>query len=151
MRRGEKISGLDFAAVLEFKSQLSRKMGRFFSSHDVLLTPTLAEPPIALGVLNSNSDELDRYLERFWKYCPFTPLANVCGLPSMSVPLNWSGDGLPLGMMFSAAYANEAVLFRLAAQLEQARPWKNRHPPISAWNLDQGVRESSGLPPELRN
>jgi len=135
MRRGNQISGLELTSVLDFKSELSRNMGRFFSHHDVFLTPTLAEPPIPLGILNSNSDDLDAYLERFWQYCPFTPLANVCGLPSMSVPLNWSESGLPLGMMFSAAYANDALLFRLAAQLERSRPWKGRHPPVSAWDL----------------
>jgi len=134
MRRGQEISGLRLTEVLEYKSDLSRLVGRFFGKHDVLLTPTLAEPPILLGQLDSNSDDLDAYLQRFWNYCPFTPLANVCGLPSMSVPLSWNSGGLPLGMMFSAAYANEDVLFRLAGQLEQARPWKDRHPAISAYS-----------------
>lgn len=135
MQRGQQVSALQLTEIQEFKSTLGRTMGRFFGQHDVYLTPTLAEPPIALGVLDSNATDLDAYLERFWQYCPFTPLANVCGLPSMSVPLCWSGQGLPLGMMFSAAYANDALLFRVAAQLEQARPWKDRHPPVSAWNL----------------
>jgi len=135
MRRGEKVSGRQLSAVLDYKSDLSRLMGRFFRSHDVFLTPTLAEPPIVLGALNSNSADLDAYLERFWRYCPFTPLANVCGLPSMSVPLCWTTSGLPVGMMFSAAYANDGLLFRLAAQLEEARPWQDRHAPVSAWHL----------------
>jgi amidase len=134
MRRGKNVSGLQLAAVLDYKSELSRMMGRFFQKHDVYLTPTLAEPPIALGELDSNSKDMDKFMRRFWSYCPFTPLANVCGLPSMSVPLCWTAGGLPVGMMFSAAYANEALLFRLAGQLEQARPWKDRHAPHSAWS-----------------
>lgn len=135
MRRGKEVTGRQLAAVLDYKSDLSRLLGRFFRDHDVFLTPTLAEPPIVLGALNSNSADLDAYLQRFWRYCPFTPLANVCGLPSMSVPLCWTAGGLPVGMMFSAAYASEGLLFRLAAQLEQARPWKDRHAPVSAWYL----------------
>jgi amidase len=61
-----------------------------------------------------------------------TPLANLTGQPSMSVPMGLSSDRLPIGMMFNARYGDEATLFRLAAQLEQARPWIDRHPPI--WN-----------------
>jgi len=136
MRRGKAISGLQLSDVLEYRNELGRLMGRFFLDYDAYLTPTLAEPPIALGELDSNSDDLDAFKRRFWRYCPFTPLANVCGLPSMSVPLCWTPRGLPVGMMFTSAYANESLLFRLAGQLEQARPWKDRHPPLSAWFLE---------------
>lgn len=134
MRRGQQISALELAAVLEFKSSLGRLMGRFFGQYDVLLTPTLAEPPLRLGELNSNSADTDAYLDRFKRYSPFAPLANVCGLPSMSVPLCWSSGGLPLGMTFSAAYAEDGRLLQLAGQLEQAHPWAHRHPPIGAWD-----------------
>lgn len=136
MERGRHVSGLQLAAVLEYKSELSRQMGRFFRNHDVLLTPTLAEPPIALGVLDSNSEDLDGYLQRFRRYSPFAPLANVCGLPSMSVPLCWSAAGLPIGMMFTARYGSDGLLFRLAGELERARPWKDRHPRLSAWSIE---------------
>ncbi|MGH8285799.1 MAG: amidase [Steroidobacteraceae bacterium] len=139
MERGRKVAALELSRTLRFKGELGRILGRFLEDYDVLLTPTLAELPIRLGTLNTDSNDLDAYLERMWRYSPFTPLANVCGIPSMSVPLCWSVDGLPIGMMFTGRYAEEGLLFRLAGQLESARPWRSEHPPISAWNLG-GIR-----------
>lgn len=133
IQRGRQVSALQLSRILRHKTDIGRTMGRFFTGNDLLLTPTLAEPPIALGVLNTDADDLDAYLERMWRFSPFTPLANFCGIPAMSVPLCWTRDGLPLGMMFTGPYAAEGRLFRLAAQLERARPWHDRHPPVSAW------------------
>jgi amidase/6-aminohexanoate-cyclic-dimer hydrolase len=62
-------------------------------------------------------------------FMPFTQLYNVTGQPSMSVPLHWTSDGLPVGVMFSARFGDEATLFRLAAQLEEARSWRTARPP----------------------
>jgi amidase len=135
MERGRKVSAVDLSRILNYRTSLGRTLGRFFSEYDILLTPTLAEPPIELGVLDTDSDDVDAYLERMWRYCPFTPLANVCGIPSMSVPLSWTDAGLPVGIMFTNRFADEATLFRLAAQLEKVRPWHDKHPPISAWKL----------------
>lgn len=135
MERGRKVSALELSRILRFKGELGRIVGRFLGDYDVFLTPTLAEPPIRLGTLNTDSNDIDAYLERMWRYSPFTPLANLCGIPSMSVPLGWSGDGLPIGMMFTGRYADEGLLFRLAGQLESARPWRSRHPRISAWTI----------------
>jgi amidase len=137
--RGREVSALGLSRILKYKTDLGRVMGRFFTDYDVLLTPTLAEPPIPLGVLNTDSDDLDHYLERMWRYSPFAPLANVCGIPSMSVPLCWTSSGLPVGMMFTGRYAGEGTLFRLAGQLERARGWRHKHPPLSAWNLESSV------------
>lgn len=64
------------------------------------------------------------------KYVPYTQLANLTGRPAMTVPLHWTGDGLPIGMQFVAPLGGEGMLFRLAAQLEQARPWSDRYPDI---------------------
>jgi amidase len=63
---------------------------------------------------------------------PYTMVANVTGQPSMSLPLHWTPDALPMGMMFTARTGDEATLFRLAAQIEQAMPWKDRRPPHAA-------------------
>lgn len=134
MERGKNVSALELSRILEYKTGLGRNVGRFFTTYDILLSPTLAEPPIPLGVLNTDSDDLDAYLERMWRYSPFTPLANVCGIPSMSVPLCWTANGLPVGMMFTARFAAEGLLFRLAGQLELVRPWREKHPSLSAWN-----------------
>ena len=65
-------------------------------------------------------------------FVPFTPLQNATGQPAMSVPLYWNDAGLPIGVHFSARFGDEATLFRLAAQLEEARPWANKRPPVSA-------------------
>ncbi len=75
---------------------------------------------------------LEKTLERVFNFVPFTPVANFTGQPSMNVPLYWSPDGLPIGTMFTARFGDEATLFRLAAQLEQAHPWKGRIPPVNA-------------------
>ena len=101
----------------------------FFQTYDVLLTPTLAEPPVALGVLDMMSEDLAAYTARLWRFTPFTYPFNVTGQPAMSVPLAWNDTGLPIGVQFVGRYGDEAGLFRLAGQLEQARPWAARRPP----------------------
>ena len=92
----------------------------------------LCMPPLKLGELDMMSRDLAAYAGLIARYVPGTALFNMSGQPSMSVPLAWSKSGLPLGMMFSARFGDEATLFRLAAQLEQERPWKNRKPPVCA-------------------
>ena len=101
-----------------------------FLDYDVLLTPTLAEPPLPLGTLESPPDNPLYGLIRSASYVPFPAIGNITGQPAMSVPLYWNADGLPIGTQFFGRFGDEATLFRLAAQLEQARPWANRHPPV---------------------
>jgi len=67
---------------------------------------------------------------RLGAFSPYTALYNVTGQPSMSVPLSWSGEGLPIGVMFSGRFGEDALLFRLGPQLEKAQPWKDRKPKI---------------------
>jgi amidase len=98
----------------------------------VLLTPTLAEPPPKLGDLVSSPSDPGRPFFRSVPFVTFTAPFNVTGQPAMSLPLHWSNDGLPIGVQLVAAYSREDLLFRLASQLEQARPWSGRHAPVHA-------------------
>ncbi len=127
----------------------ARTVASFYARYDVLLTPTLGRPPIKHGELRANRLEaalqemvaradlrallkiprlIEKTAERVFDFVPFTPVANVTGQPSMSVPLFWNDDGLPIGVMFTGRLGEDGLLFRLAAQLEQARPWAGRRP-----------------------
>ena len=119
----------DYVKALAVIHRSGRALASFLESFDLVLTPTLAEPPVPLGeitLLNPNPDE---YFDRFWSFTPYTILANTAGVPAMSVPLYWSSEGLPIGVQFAWPLGAEATLLRLASQLEKARPWKNRRPP----------------------
>ncbi|MEM1088147.1 MAG: amidase [Pseudomonadota bacterium] len=98
--------------------------------YDVILTPTLARAPEKLGVLSLSPDNVDDYGVAVTTFAPWCAFFNQIGAPSMSVPLHWTDDNLPLGMMFSARCGEEELLFSLAAQLEQAQPWAQRRPPV---------------------
>jgi Asp-tRNA(Asn)/Glu-tRNA(Gln) amidotransferase A subunit family amidase len=107
-----------------------RKLARFFERFDLLLTPTLATPPVALGVLSLSNPNPAESLGTLFQTVGFTQLANATGNPAMSVPLFWDADGLPIGSQWIARMDDEATLFRVAAQLEAARPWFERRPPL---------------------
>jgi len=109
-----------------------RDAARFFVDHDLWLTPTLGEPPVPLGSFDSPPENPLQGLTRIMTFMPFTAISNATGQPAMSVPLFWNADGLPIGTQFVARFGDEATLFRLAAQLEQARPWAERRPPVCA-------------------
>jgi amidase len=98
---------------------------------DLLLTPTLAEPPVLLGTFDSPPDNPLAGFLRAAAFTPFTPPFNVTGQPAISLPLGWTADGLPVGVQLVAAYGREDVLLRVAAELEQEDPWASRRPPIS--------------------
>jgi amidase/6-aminohexanoate-cyclic-dimer hydrolase len=128
-QKGLSISSVAYSGAIHTLHQVGLAMARFQQDVDVILSPTLAKPPIALGVLSLSAPSVEVYRRELQAFTPFTPLYNVTGQPSMSVPLHWTPDGLPVGVMFSARFGDEAVLFRLAAQLEKARPWVDRRPP----------------------
>jgi len=130
MGRGQTASA--YILAVQDLHRLTRDVARFFVDHDVLLTPTLGEPPLPLGALDSPPDNPLQALPRLMAFIPFTPISNVTGQPAMSMPLYWNDENLPIGAHFVAPFGDEATLFRLAAQLEQARPWADRRPPVSA-------------------
>ena len=110
---------------------MSRALSEFFAGVDVFLSPTLCLPPLKLGVIDTMGD-LKNLSDVLAAYMPGTAMFNMSGQPAMSVPLAWNKAGLPLGMMFAGRFGDEATLFRLAAQLEQERPWKDRKPGVCA-------------------
>jgi len=125
-------SATDYVAAQLSAFQISRTLATFFESCDVFLCPTLCSPPLRIGELNSMSEDPSHISPVLRRYMPATSMFNMSGQPAMSVPLAWNGAGLPLGMMFAARFGDEATLFRLAAQLEQQRPWKDKFPPVCA-------------------
>jgi Asp-tRNA(Asn)/Glu-tRNA(Gln) amidotransferase A subunit family amidase len=127
---GLSIPSVAYSRAINTCHQIGLAMARFQENFDVILSPTLAKPPIPLGILSLSAPSGETYGRELQAFMPFTQLYNITGLPSMSVPLHWTADGLPVGVMFSARFGDEAVLFRLAAQLEQARPWAGKRPPV---------------------
>ena len=118
----------DYARSIGVVHRTGRAVARFFTRHDIILSPTMCRPPFPLGVLDMSSPDGDAYLAAVLASIGFTALFNSSGNPAMSVPLAWSRSGLPLGVQFAAPFGGEALLFRLAGQLEAARPWAARRP-----------------------
>jgi amidase len=148
---GRQFRASEFSKALNLIQRTARQIGQFFEKYDVLLTPTLAMPPVVtgtfqikgfqavamklLGRLNAGAfinalAGIDTLAEQSFEFTPFTPLFNATGQPAMSVPLYWNDAGLPIGMQFVGRYGGEATLFRLAGQLEKAKPWADRIPPV---------------------
>jgi Asp-tRNA(Asn)/Glu-tRNA(Gln) amidotransferase A subunit family amidase len=123
-------SAEDYTNGLAVLHRVGRELGRFFSGHDILLMPTMITTPLPLGVVSPENSDVDSYLLGINRCIAFTSVFNSAGCPAMSVPLHWTAAGLPVGVQFAAPFGDEATLFRLAAQLEAARPWKDRLPPL---------------------
>ena len=115
-------------AVAELQAT-ARRIVSFWNDFDVVLTPTLALPPVPIGWQEEGVDGAVEQLHRNTLFTPFTAVANLTGLPAMSLPLHWTEDGLPVGVQAIGPPAGEATLLRLAGQLEQAQPWATRRPP----------------------
>lgn len=127
---GRRVRAVEYVLTLGVLQVMARRIARFFVDYDVWLTPTVADPPLPLGSFDSRPGNPLYGLQRAAAFVPFTPICNVTGQPAMSVPLSWNADGLPIGTHFVGRFGDEATLFRLAAQLEVARPWVTRRPQI---------------------
>jgi amidase len=143
---GRAHTAAELAAAVHVMHAQGRSVARWFETRDVLLTPTLAQPPLPIGALEPRPLEraaltalrlvpsrralrlaLEQLAERAFEFAAFTPLANLTGQPAMSVPLHWSAAGLPIGTQFVGRVGEEGLLLRLAAQLERAQPWFEKH------------------------
>jgi amidase len=133
MEQGRELGAARYIAAAEWLQAWSRRMAAWWTGgFDLLLTPTLAEPPPRLGTLSSASGSPQDVLDRVLALIPFTPLFNVTGQPAVSLPLHWSEDGLPVGVQLVAAYGREDLLIGVASRLEEAAPWSERRPPTCA-------------------
>lgn len=129
---GQKENALKVIESIMKLQKVNVIMAQFFNDYDIWLTPTLSEPPVDIGTFESTPDNPLNGFYKSGAFSPFTGICNIAGLPAMSVPLYWNSDKLPIGTHFVGRYGDEATLFRLAAQLEEGRPWANKRPPISA-------------------
>jgi amidase len=150
--RGTATSATEYAMALRKLESVGRETGSFFEAYDLLLTPTVATPPPPLGSLAPSPLEqallrflgavgsgalvkavgpLDALVDTAFAFIPWTPLFNATGQPAMSVPLVWNEEGLPVGVHFVGRFGREDVLFRVAGQLERARPWFHRLPRLA--------------------
>lgn len=146
---GRAHTAAELASAVHVVHAQGRAVARWFGKFDLLLTPTLAQPPLPIGALQPRPLEkaalaalrvapsrralrlaLAQLAERAFEFAAFTPIANLTGQPAMSVPLHWNAAGLPIGTQFVARTGEEGLLFRLAAQLEKAQPWFDRRPPL---------------------
>jgi amidase len=162
---GDVHSACEFVQSIRKWNVFSRQMGEFFRKYDLFLTPTLASPPPRTGEMKSRPlekiitgitgrlckasfDRIAEVIDEAAFDClaanPFTPLANITGLPAMSLPLHWTTDLLPCGVHLTGRFGGEDMLFRLAAQVEKARPWFNKRPFVSLENLSRSCRKESG-------
>jgi amidase len=132
VKTGAKVTGAEAMLSMRSRRLWGRQILQFFETWDVYLTPVMGMPPPPVGWIDPVKLEPREVNRRQAQAFGFTPPFNVSGQPSMSVPLAWSASGLPIGMMFTARYADEGTLFRLAGQLEKEAPWKAKRPPI--WN-----------------
>jgi amidase len=132
LKAGRRVTGEDALWGLQEMRRINRQTLALFETFDVYLTPVMGTLPPPIGYIDPVSLTPKEVNRRQAEVFPYTPPFNASGQPSISLPLAWSASGLPIGMMFTGRYADEATLFRLAGQLEREAPWKDRRPRV--WN-----------------
>jgi amidase len=125
--RGNATSANQFTAAMSTLQGATRMGLEATAEYDVLLMPTVAQPPVPIGYFSETGDPAEEF-ERMKQFTPWTAVFNMTGQPAVNVPLHWSPDNLPIGVMLVGRPADEATLISLSAQLEEARPWRERHP-----------------------
>ena len=148
---GKSYSAHDFAFYRLKWNEVCQSMAAFHQQYDMLLTPTLGMKPFKIGAIQSSklensalkilnnlgissilrhTKEVEKIAAKTFNWIPCAPLANITGQPSMSIPMHWSKENLPVGTMFTGKLNDEGTLFRLAAQLEKAKPWFDNVPKL---------------------
>ncbi|HEY4167899.1 MAG TPA: amidase [Reyranella sp.] len=125
--RGRAVTADEYIRSVQIFHRTGRQLGAFFEKHDVLLSTTIARTSLPLGSVRMDG-ALEAFDQQVAPMTAFTAVCNATGVPAMSVPIEWTDDGLPIGMHFVARYGAEETLYALAAQLEHASPWRNRRP-----------------------
>jgi amidase len=129
-KRGSELAAGDYVASVDGIRQIEKEMEAFHRDYDILVSPVMTQPPAQLGWLDMNSDDMKTYAQRFSSYSGFCSLFNATGQPSISLPIHHGDDGLPIGIMFSARWGEDAELLQLASQLETAVQWIYRRPEL---------------------
>jgi len=130
---GRSITAQQYFDAIGAMHDYARRMAKFWSGgYDLLLTPTIPEPPPPLGQFGSTTDNPLSGVLRAASIVAFTAPFNTTGQPAISLPLHWNDDGLPIGVQLVAAYGREDLLIQVASQLEQAKPWSDRLPGVHA-------------------
>jgi amidase len=135
IRRGREVSGLELEAAGSVMNSVSRRWGSFLDAHDLFLCPTTPAAAPPSGVPDQDDERIaraDQWTDEVFGRIPFTPLANITGQPSISLPLGRAGDGMPLGVMLTAQTLREDLLLQVGSALEQAMPWGERLPAVHA-------------------
>jgi amidase/6-aminohexanoate-cyclic-dimer hydrolase len=123
----DQVSGADYLQSVNSIHSFGRQMAHLFEGFDVLVTPTLAEPPAAVGRFKPDNENFLDYRmgpTGILGYSPFAPLFNASGQPALSLPLHWTAEGLPVGVQFAAPFGADERLIALAAQIEEAADWR---------------------------
>lgn len=129
--RGRRVTGVEHASDIETLRKFGRHIVDLYSTHDVVITPTLSQPPRPLGTYDLSETDIDTYARLMLPDIMFTAPLNLSGQPAITLPLHWTEEGLPVGTQFAGRIGDEATLLRLAGQIEEALPWKERRPPLS--------------------
>ncbi|MBD3646906.1 MAG: amidase, partial [Pseudomonadales bacterium] len=125
---GKMIDASTYLLAVGGMQSIAREIAAAHAGYDVVLTPTLGKRPLRLGDIDTTQTDIEAQSDKLLGFASYTPLQNMTGQPSISLPLHMSAESLPIGMMFTGRFGDEATLYRLAGQLEREMPWRDRKP-----------------------
>lgn len=128
--RGKAVPAVQQIGAQQMMYRVARLMGKFHEQYDLWLTPTLARPPLKIGTIDIDEQDVEKAFAPIIDYVPFTATQNATGQPAINLPLHWNSQNLPIGVQFVARNGDEMTLLKLAAQFEQAQPWFDKYPQL---------------------